>query len=102
MFTAIVIQQVTNVHCCVLTFCKKLTNNSNKKMEGKNTRKATTKHLRDMTFSSFIDVTTLHGLRGACDGSYSLLRRVVWCLILVVMTGVLMMSVGFTVDEYLQ
>ena len=56
----------------------------------------------EVTLTSFIDDTTLHGLKGACDVQYSKLRRAFWCIILLFMSGVFVTSSSLTIRDYLR
>ena len=55
-----------------------------------------------ITLRSFIDETSLHGLKGACDVKYSKRRRVIWCVVLALMSGLLITALSLTVQEFLR
>ena len=54
----------------------------------------------EITLTSFVDETTLHGLKGACDVKYSRVRRAVWCAVLLVMSGVFIAALSLTLQDY--
>ena len=68
----------------------------------KNQTEAWTNDDVQITLESFIDETSLHGLKGACDVKYSKRRRVIWCVVLALMSGLLITALSLTVQEFLR